>query len=158
MVRPPNGRLLRASCCVMLLAPSLAEPLLMSRYEGPRHSAPVDPAMLVEARVFACEQRLDKERRNFFERNLQPVRAGKTAVDLAVDVEDGIALRHRADALQVEGLCPDGVEGENRDDEGERERDEEKRQGPNASRAGVSCFRAAVLRDPVRAKNFIAKC
>ena len=103
--------------------------------EGPRHPAPIDSAMLVEACVFAYEQRLDKERRNFFERDLQPVGAGKAAVDLAVDVEDGIALRHRAETLQVEGLCPDGIEGQDRSDEGERKRDKKKGKDPTPAAA-----------------------
>ena len=71
MVRPPNGRLLRASCCVMLLAPSLAEPLDNVAIEGARHAAPIDSAVFVKAGVFAREQRLDEKRRDFLERNLQ---------------------------------------------------------------------------------------
>jgi hypothetical protein len=92
--------------------------------------------VFVKARVLAYEQRLDKERRNLFERNLQPVRAGKTAVDFAVDVEDGIALRHRPETLQIEGLCPDGIEGQDRGDEGEWERDKKKGKDPTPAAPG----------------------
>ena len=142
MVRPPNGRLLRASCWVMLLAPSLAEPLMMSRTERARHAAPIDAAVLVEAGVFAREQRLNEERRNFLERNFQPIGAGQTAVDFAVDVENGVALRHGADPFQVEGLGPDRVEGEHGDDERDRQGNEEEGQHPAPAAAALFVRRA----------------
>jgi hypothetical protein len=68
--------------------------------------------MIEEACVFPCHQRIDEKRRDFVERNDHPIGARETAVDFAVDVEDGVALRHRADAFQVERLRPDGVEHE----------------------------------------------
>ncbi len=67
--------------------------------ECARHPAPVDSAMFVEAGVFADEEGLDEMGRHFLERHLQAVGAGESAVDFAVDVEDGVALRHRAEAF-----------------------------------------------------------
>ena len=104
----------------MLLAPSFAEPLMTSRTRAratPRQSI---PPCSIEAGVFAREQRLDKKWRNLFERNLQPIRTRQSAVDFAVDVENRVAFRHRAEAFQIEGLRPDRIEGENRDRDGER--------------------------------------
>ena len=142
----------------MLLAPSLAEPLSDVAIEGARHAAPIDSAVFVKAGVFAREQRIDKKRRDFIQRHFQPVRAGQPAVDFAIDVENRVALRHRADAFQVERLRPDGVE---------REHGRERRRAAARRRQKASTQRqpAATLfvgrplscGEAVRAKSFIVK-
>ena len=97
----------------MLLAPSLAEPLIDVADERAQNSAPIDPLVLVKASVFARQHRIDEKRRDFVKRNLQPIRAGQAAVNFSVDVEDGVALRHFADLLHVEGLRPRPVKKKN---------------------------------------------
>ena len=73
--------------------------------------------MFEEPRVFAREQRIDEKWRNFVERNLQPIRAREPAVNLAVDIEDSVALRHLADLFHVEGLRPRAEEEQNAESE-----------------------------------------
>ena len=62
--------------------------------------------MLKKARIFPDQERIDKKRRDLVEVDLDPVRAGETAVNFAVDVEDGIALRHVAAVLGVKPTGP----------------------------------------------------
>src|SRR5260370_32997638 len=62
--------------------------------------------MLIKALVFAREQRVDEKRRDFIERNAQTIRARETAVDFSIDIEDGVALWHRADFFHVEARSP----------------------------------------------------
>ena len=69
--------------------------------------------MLIKSRVLADEQRVDKKRRDFAQRNFESVRAGQAAVNFTIDIEYGVALRHFADLFQVEGLGPDAVKYEN---------------------------------------------
>src|ERR1700736_3542679 len=68
--------------------------------------------MLIKTRVFACQQRCGKKRRDLIERHAQAIRAGKTAVNLSIDIENGVALRHGAHLFHVETGGPRAVENE----------------------------------------------
>ena len=68
--------------------------------------------MLVEARVFAREQGVDKKRRNFIERHAQPVRAGEPTVYFSVDIEHCVAFRHRAHFFHVEARGPGTIKNQ----------------------------------------------
>ena len=81
--------------------------------------------MLEKARVLACDHRVDKKRRDFVQRHLQPIRTREPAVNFSIDVEDRVALRHVAHLLHVEGLRPDGVERQ----DGEERRERQRQQG-----------------------------
>src|SRR5712692_9368878 len=70
---------------------------------------PIDSWMLIKAGVFARQQSIDEKRRNFVERNAQPVRASETAVNFSVEIEDGVALRHGPDFFHVEARSPRAV-------------------------------------------------
>ena len=94
--------------------------------------------MLEEPRVFPGQDRVNEIRRDFVERDLHPIRAGESAVDFAVDVEYGVALRHVADLFQVIGLRPDRVEKE--DGENEHDGQPEKRELPGNADASPALF------------------
>ena len=96
----------------------------MSRYKRARDAAPIDSAMLEKPGIFPDEERVDKEGRDFVQRDLDPVRAGETAVDFAVHVEDGVAFRHVADLFQVERLRPERVEKQDAEDRDDRQPEE----------------------------------
>src|SRR5204862_2625533 len=89
---------------------------------------PVDPAMLEEPRVFPREQCVNEIGRDLIERHFHPIRAGKPAVDLAVDIEHRVSLWHGANLFQVDSLRPDRVEKE--DAENENDGQPEKRELP----------------------------
>jgi len=65
--------------------------------------------MLKKTRVLPHQQRIDECRRNFIQRNDQPVRSRQPAINFPINVEDSIALGHFADLFHVEGLRPGGI-------------------------------------------------
>ena len=79
-------------------------------HQRAKNSAPIDAGMLIKARVLAGEERIDKERRDFIERNTQPIGAGEAAVNFSIDIEHGVALRHCTDFFHVEARSPGAVE------------------------------------------------
>src|SRR5436853_3410041 len=50
-------------------------------HERAENAPPINSRVLIKARVFTRQQRVDEKRGNFIERNAQPVGAGKTAVN-----------------------------------------------------------------------------
>jgi hypothetical protein len=79
--------------------------------------------MFKEARIFTREQRIDKKRRDFIQRHLEPVRAGQPAVDFPIHVENRVPFRHLIDVFQVERLRPRGVKHQHAEDGGDGQRD-----------------------------------
>ena len=67
---------------------------------------PINPFVLVKARVLARQHRTDEERRDLAQGNLQTVRAGQAAVNFSIDIINRVSLRHFADIFHVEGLRP----------------------------------------------------
>ena len=72
------------------------------------------------------------------ERNLQTVRASETTVDLPIDIENGISLRHFVDLFHVEGLRPRSVEQENSETTGGDHR--KQRDLPAVAEKAISTF------------------
>src|SRR6266403_3825179 len=70
--------------------------------------------MLIKTRVLARQQRVDEIRRNFIKRNAQPVRTREATVYFSIDIEHGVALRHRADFFHVEARGPRAVKQKQR--------------------------------------------
>ena len=83
------------------------------------------------------------EWRDFVERNDHSVGAREAAVHLAVDVEDGVPLRHLADLFQVERLRPNSVETNESEAKPEEDGDEQQLEAepPLALLAGDSALR-----------------
>src|SRR5207244_8741199 len=69
--------------------------------------------MLKKTSVFSRQQRVDECRCHFIQRNDEPVRSCKSAINFSINIENGIPLRHFPDLLHVEGLCPGRVEDQN---------------------------------------------
>jgi hypothetical protein len=69
--------------------------------------------MLKKARIFARQQRLNECGRDFIQRNNEPVRSRQPAINLSVNVKNGITLRHFPDLFHVEGVRPNRVEDQN---------------------------------------------
>ena len=70
--------------------------------------------MPIKPGVLARQERIDEKRRDFIERDPQPVCAGKSAVNFSIDIEDGVALRHGPDFFHVETGRPRAVKKEQR--------------------------------------------
>jgi len=107
--------------------------------------------VLIKTRILPGQHGIDKKGRDLIERNLQPVRAGETAVDFSIDIEDGIALGHFADLLHIEGSGPGSVEKENSQTAGREQA--EKREFP----AIAKNFAALFLLRTVPGKEFHRK-
>ena len=86
-----------------------------------RDAAPIYSTVLEKPGVFADQEGINKKGRDLVQGDLDPVRSGEAAVDFSVHVEDGIALRHVADALQIVGLRPDGIKKKNAENGDDRQ-------------------------------------
>ena len=82
--------------------------------QSAQNPAPINSLVLIESSVFARQHPCYKKCRNFAERNLQAICAGKATVDFSIDIVNGVSLRHFTDILHVEGLRPRPVKEENR--------------------------------------------
>src|SRR5437868_14103577 len=69
--------------------------------------------MLKKTSVFSRQQRVDECRCHFIQRNDEPVRSCKSAINSSIINENRIPLRHFPDLLHVEGRCPGRVEDQN---------------------------------------------
>src|SRR6266446_1284056 len=78
-----------------------------------QNSAPVNSTVLIKTRILPGQHGIDKKGRDLIERNLQPVRAGETAINFSIDIEDGVALGHFAHLLHIKGSGPGSEEKEN---------------------------------------------
>ena len=99
----------------MVLNPSRVPPALRLSASGAEESAPVEPAVLVEAAVFGGDERLPHELRDRAERNVDAAHGLQASHDAVVPVEDAAALiglesldlaRRRA-AVEAAGPQPD---------------------------------------------------
>ena len=81
--------------------------------QGATDAIEVDAVMLEETRVFPHQQGVDESRRNFVQRNDQPIRSCQSAINFPINIENSIALRHFADLFHVEGVRPGGVKDQN---------------------------------------------
>src|SRR6266446_1568800 len=106
--------------------------------ERTQNSAPVNSTRLIKARVLPGQHGIGEKGRDLIERNFQPVRAGETAVNFPVDIEDGVALGHFADLLHIEGSGPGSVEKENSQTAGHEQA--EKRELPAETKKYAALF------------------
>ena len=98
-----SGKMLRASCIVIVEKPSLKLRFLMSTSTRARHALPVDAGVLVEALVFGDDERVADERRDVGDLDerapLEPELGDEAAVG-------GVELRRLVRLVVVERARP----------------------------------------------------